>query len=111
MNIFIIKRLYSLSLIKETTHAPFIRYLVTNTTHEVPNFICYLVVLIILFPLTIVEAEKLFSQLNIAQTKLRTQISQDFLNALISIRHNFNSFNAIKGTAVDTWRNTKQRII
>ena len=90
--------------LREKTFAPFIRYLLTNTTHEIPNFICYLAVLIILLPSTSVEAEKMFSQLKIVKTKLFTQISQDFLNVLIRIRHDSNSFNKIKGTALDKWR-------
>ena len=36
-------------------------------------------------------------------------MSQEFLNALIRIRHDSNSSDKIKGTAVDAWRNTKQR--
>ena len=66
---------------------PFIRYLLTNTTREIPNFIHYLTVLIILFP-------KKYS----ANRKL---LKQDFLNALIRIRHGSNSFDKIKGTTVD----------
>ena len=58
----------------------------------------------ILFPLTSVEAEKMFSQLKIVETKLRFQMSHDFLNA---VRHNSNSFDEIKRIAVDTWRNAK----
>ena len=54
--------------------------MLTNTTHEIPNFICYLAVLIILFPSTSVEAEKMFSQLKIVKIKVFTQMSQDFLN-------------------------------
>ena len=87
---------------------PSIRYLLTSTTREIPNFILYLAVPIILFTLTSVEAEQMFSQLKIVKMKLFTQMSQDFLNALIRIKHGSNSFDKIKGTAVDKWRNTKQ---
>ena len=38
-------------------------------------------------------------------------MSQDFLNALISIRHDSNSFDKINRTAVDKLKNAKQRII
>ena len=55
---------------KETAFS--IRYLVTNATYEIPNFIRYLPVPLILFPLTSVEAEKMFSQLKIVKTKLLT---------------------------------------
>ena len=89
----------------------FIRYLLTNITYEIPNFTCYLAALIISVSLTIVEAEKMFSQLKIVKTKLRTQMSQTFLNALIRIKHDSNSFDKIIGTAVDTQRNVKQRVI
>ena len=80
-------------------------------THEIPSFIRYLAVPIILFSLATVEAEKMFSQLKIVKTKLFSQMSQDFLNVLISIRHGSNSFDKINRTAVDKLRNTKQRII
>ena len=84
-----------------------LRYLLTNNTHEIPNFIHCLAVPIILFPLTCVEEEKIFNELKIVKAKLFTQMSQDFLNALIR-RHGFDK---IKETAVDKLRNTKQRII
>ena len=61
---------------------PSIRYLLTNTTHEIPNFIRYLAVPIILFSLTNAEAEKMFSHLKIVKTKLFNQMSQDFFNRL-----------------------------
>ena len=51
----------------------------------------------------------MLSQLKIVKTKLFTQMSQDFLNVLIRIRHDSNSFSKIKGTAADKWRNTKQK--
>ena len=73
------------------------------------QILCYLAFLIILFPSTSVEAEKMFSQLKIVKTKLFTQMSSDFV--LIRIRHDSNSFNKIKGTAVDKWRNTKRKMI
>ena len=38
----------------------------------------------------------MFSQLKIVETKLFTQMSQDFLDALITIRHDSNSFDKIK---------------
>ena len=88
-----------------------IRYLLTSTTHEILNFICYSAVPIILFPLTSVEGEKMLSQSKIVKTTLFTQMSQDFLNALMRIRHDSNNFDKIKGTTVDKLRNTKQRII
>lgn len=53
----------------------------------------------------------MFSQLKIAKMKLHNQMLQDFLNALIKIRHDSNSFDEIKGTAVDAWRNTKQMVL
>ena len=53
----------------------------------------------------------MFSQLKIVKTKLFTQTSQGFLNALITIRHDSSSFDKIKETAYDKLRNTKQRII
>ena len=53
----------------------------------------------------------MFSELKIVKTKLRTQISQDFLNALLRTRHDSNSFDKIKGTIADTWRNTKPRVV
>ena len=53
---------------RDTNLASFIRYLLTNTTHEIANFIHYAVP-IVLFPLTSVEAERLFSQLKIVKTK------------------------------------------
>ena len=62
-------------------------------------------------PIISVEAEKMFSQLKIVQKKLCTQMAQDFWNALIRIRHDSNSFDKTKGTAVNTLRNKKQRII
>ena len=65
----------------------------------------------ILFPLTSVEAERMFSQLKIVKTKLRTRMSQSFLNALIRIRHDSNSFDDIKQAAIETWRNVKDRVI
>ena len=68
------------------------RCLLTSTTHEIPILIRYLAVPIISFPLASAEAEKMFSQLKIVKTKLFTQMSQDFLNALIRIRHDSNSF-------------------
>ena len=37
------------------------RYLLTNVTHEIPNFICYLAVPITLFPWIMAEAEEMFS--------------------------------------------------
>ena len=58
---FLIKRLCNLSLIKRRQLLRHLRYLLTNTTREVPNFICYLAVYIILSPLTSVEEEKMFS--------------------------------------------------
>ena len=64
------------SYFNKETFAPSIRYLLTNTTHEIPNFIQCLVVPTILFPLTCVEAEKLLSQLRIVKTKLFAQKSQ-----------------------------------
>ena len=54
---------------------PSIRCLLKITTHEIPNFIRSLAVPIILFTLTSVEAEKMFSQLKIVKTKLFTQMS------------------------------------
>ena len=42
---------------------------------------------------------------------LFTQMFQDFLTALIRIRHDSNSFDKIKGTAIDKLTNTKQRFI
>ena len=38
-------------------------------------------------------------------------MSQEFLSVLIRKRHDSNSFDEIKGKAIDTWRNTKQRNI
>ena len=96
---------------KRETLALFIKYLLTNIAHEIANFIRYLAALTFLFSLTIEEAEKMFSKLKIVKTKLYTQMSQEFLNALIRIRHDSNSSDKIKGTAVDAWRNTKQRVI
>ena len=90
---------------------PSIKYLLTSTKHEIPNFICYLAVPIILFSLTSAEAEKMFSQLKVVKTNLFTQMFQDFLTALIRIRHDSNSFDKIKGTAIDKLTNTKQRFI
>ena len=52
----------------------------------------------------------MFRQLKVVETKLFTQISQEFLNALVSIRHDCCSFDKINGTAVDKLRNTKHRI-
>ena len=75
------------------------------------NFFCYLAVSIILFLLASVEAEKMFRQFKIVETKLFTQMSEDFLNALIRIRHDSTSFYKHKKTAVGKLRNTKQRII
>ena len=54
------------------------RYLLTSTIHEIPNFICYLAVPLILFALTSAEAKNMFSQLKIVKTKLFTSISQGF---------------------------------
>ena len=67
----------------------------------------YLAVPVILFPLTSVEAEKMFTQLNILKTKLFTVMSQEFLNALITIRHDLTSFDKINETVVDKLRNNK----
>ena len=66
------------SWFNKETSAPSIRYLLTNTTHEVPICICHLAVPKNLFPLTSVEAEKMFRQLKIIKTKLFTQMSQEF---------------------------------
>ena len=77
---------------------PFIRYLLTYATHEISNFIRYLAIPIILFPLTSVEDEN-FS------------VNWKLLNALIRIRHDFHNFDKIKETAADKLKNTKQRII
>ena len=90
---------------------PSIRYLLTNTTHGIPNFICYLAVPKILFLLTSVEAEKMFSQLKIVKTKLFTQMFQDLLNALISTGHTVTALTKSPRSAVDKLRNIKQRII
>ena len=68
--------------------------------------ISVLSVLIILFPLTSAEAEKLFRQLKTVKTELFAQMSQEFLNTL-QIRHDSYSFGKIKGTAVNKWTNTK----
>ena len=84
-----------------------LRYSLTNTTREVPNFICYLAVYIILSPLTSVQEEKMFSLLKMVKVKVFTQMPQDFLNALIR-RHGFDK---IKETAAEKLRNTRQRII
>ena len=70
-----------------------------------------LLVLIVLCPLISVEAERIFSQLKIAKMKLHTQMLQDFLNALIKIRHDSNSFDEIRGTAVDAWKSRKQMVL
>ena len=86
---------------------PSIRYLLTYATHEISSFISYLAVLIISFQLTSVEAGKMFSYLKVFKTKLLTQVFQDFLNALIKIRHDFNNFDKIKEKAVDKLRHTK----
>ena len=90
---------------------PSIRYLLKNLIHETQNFICYLAVPVISFPLTSVEVEKMLNQLKIVKTKFFTKMSQDFLNALKSIRQGSNSFDKIKRTVVDKLRKTKQRII
>ena len=44
------------------------RYLLTNTTSEIQDFIRYLAVPVILFPLTNAEADKFFSKLKIVKT-------------------------------------------
>lgn len=49
------------------------------------------------------------SQLKIVKTRLHTQMSQEFLNLLIKIRHGSKSFEKTKGTTVYTWRNTRKR--
>ena len=74
---------------------PPIRYLLTNTTHEIPYFISFLAVPIILFPLASVEVERMLSRLKIVKKKLFTQMFQNFLNAVISIRQDCNSFDKI----------------
>ena len=66
------------SWFNKETSAPSIRYLLTNTAHEFPICICHLAVPKNLFPLTSVEAEKMFRQLKIIKTKLFTQTSQEF---------------------------------
>ena len=90
---------------------PSIKYLLTSTKHEIPNFVCYLAVPILLFSLTSAVAKKMFSQLKVVKMNLFTQMFQDFLTALIRIRHDSNSFDKIKGTAIDKLTNTKQRFI
>ena len=66
------------SWFNKETSAPSIRYLLPNTAHEVPTCICHLAVPKNLFPLTSVEAEKMFRQLKIIKTKLFTQMFQEF---------------------------------
>ena len=90
---------------------PSIRYLLASTLHEIPNFIRYLAVPIILFLLANAEAENTFSQWKIIKTKLFTHMFQNFLNALIRIKYESNSIDKINGTEVDKLRNRKQRII
>ena len=74
---------------------PPIRYLLTNTAHEIRYFFRYLAVPIILFPLASVEVERMFSRLKIVKKNLFTQMFQNVLNALISIRQDCNSFDKI----------------
>ena len=57
---------------KRETLALFIKYLLTNTAHEIANFVCYLAALTILFSLTSEEAEKTFSKSKIVKMKLYT---------------------------------------
>ena len=65
----------------------------------------------VLFLLPSLEEENMISQLKIVKTKLFAHMFQNYLNALIRIRDDSNSFDKIKGTAVDKLRNTKQSII
>ena len=44
----------------------------------------------------------MFTQLKNVKAKLCTQMTQDFLNALIRIRHDSNSSDEIKVTLVET---------
>ena len=67
--------------IEETQLLCHLRYLLTNNTHDIPNFIHCLAVPIILFPLTCVEEEKIFNELKIVKAKLFTQMSQDQRNS------------------------------
>ena len=69
-------------------------------THEITNFIRYLAALTILFPWTSEEAGKMFSKLQTVKSKLYTQMSQEYLDRLILIRHDSNSSEKIKGTTV-----------
>lgn len=74
-----------------------IKYLLTSGTYEIQNFIRYLAVPIILFPLKSVEAGKMSSYLKIVKRKLIKLMFQEFLNVLVRIRHHSNSFDKIKG--------------
>ena len=99
------------SQLNKETFVPSVRYLLLSTTYEIPSFICYLAVPVILFPLSSVKAENMFNQLKIVRIKLLPQMSQYFLNALIRIRHDSDCSGKTKGAAVDKLRNTKQRKI
>ena len=71
--------------------------------------------MLILLPRTSVEAERMFSQLKIVKTKLRTNMSQKFLNAPLRIRYNgpasYIYFDVQNNTIkiIDYWRSLKNR--
>ena len=62
-------------------------------------------------PLTSVEAERMFSQLKIIKTKLRTKMTQAFLNSLVRIRYNgppsSEYFAEYSSEIINHWRNLK----
>ena len=66
--------------------------------------------------ITSVEAERMFSQLKFVKTKLRTSMTQKFLNSLLRIRYNgpssslyFNDENTIE--IIEYWRKLKNRVL
>ena len=73
--------------------------------------------MLILLPITSVEAERMFSQLKIVKTKLRTNMTQKFLNALLRIRYNgpssFVYFGIVNDTSkiLDYWKNLRNRLM
>jgi hypothetical protein len=90
----------------------FVRWILKSRPDNIPDAIYFLATVLILLPLTSVEAERMFSQLKIIKTKLRTKMSQAFLNSLVRIRYNGppspEFFAEYSSDVINHWRNMKR---
>ena len=97
---------------RDVSLSNFVKWILKSKPDGIPDVIYFLATVLILLPLTSVEAERMFSQLKIIKAKLRTKMTQAFLNSLMRIRYNgppsSEYFAEFSSEIISHWRRLKE---